>query len=151
MDKGSRVCKCDSCDWTGIFDELVYGEACPRCDDHDVDIDNDSFGFSEDGTSYSQWPLEGLSKDINESLGDYYLEQYKPWGTRDIPIPGKEHYKGQHREWDRSLRRNLITEMDRHRERQEGIGLPDENLIDIAADSALAVNLWLYQEFGGEK
>ncbi len=149
MEEGSRICRCDSCDWTGVYASLISGQHCPVCSSPDVEVDEYSFGFSEEG-NYSQYTPEDLSRDIGESFAEYYADP-KFWGGKDISKRiARGHYGSKNRCWGKDLDEVLITEMDIDREHQEGpLRLPIENLEDIAQDSAIAVNLWLGEVFGG--
>jgi len=147
-----RICRCDSCDWTGIFSQLLYEEACPVCDSHDVEVDEWSFGFSDNGNYYSQYSDEDLENDIN-SYGDYYNNQYEPWGYEEHseefkPIKGQDYYIGQFTQWDGP--RELVGAMEIDREHHEGVGLSHGVLKTVAEDSALYVEFLINKLLGGE-
>ena len=85
--------ECPSCEWVGTVNDLEYGEACPICGDHDVEIDETMLLYLEDNAHdtypYKVEDLVHASREANKC----YVDQFTPWdedrlliGDDDIEI-----------------------------------------------------------------
>jgi hypothetical protein len=83
MNEDNRIVTCD-CDWSGIVEMLINGELCPRCRNSDVEINDMSFGFSDEGDySYKIEDLAHVEREINK----HYNGQFVNWEEDRLLIP----------------------------------------------------------------